>query len=40
MKECTETDQIRDVEPHTRGREECSKADGQWVHLPLCRTVR
>ena len=38
MKQCSHLDQIRDVQPHTRGCEECLKTGGQWVHLRLCLT--
>ena len=37
-KQCTHLDQIRDVEPHTRGCEECLKTGSSWVHLRLCLT--
>ncbi|HEX8245900.1 MAG TPA: UBP-type zinc finger domain-containing protein [Longimicrobium sp.] len=36
--ECTHTDQIRDVQPHTQGCEECLKIGSWWVHLRMCRT--
>ena len=36
MKGCTHTNQIRDVQPHTRGCEECLKMGDSWVHLRLC----
>jgi uncharacterized UBP type Zn finger protein len=35
---CTHTDQIRDVEPHSDGCEECLKTGSWWVHLRMCRT--
>src|SRR5260370_18289924 len=35
---CTHTNQIHDVQPHTRGCEECLKMGDQWVHLRLCLT--
>jgi uncharacterized UBP type Zn finger protein len=35
---CTHTDQIRDVEPHGEGCEECLKSGSWWVHLRMCRT--
>src|SRR5207253_2553393 len=35
MKGCTHTNQIRDVQPHTRGCEECLKMGDTWVHLHL-----
>lgn len=38
MKQCTHTDQIKDVKPHTRGCEECLKTGDRWVHLRLCMT--
>ena len=33
---CAHTNQIRDVQPHTRGCEECLKMGDTWVHLRLC----
>ena len=36
MKRCTHLDQIENVEPHTRGCEECLKMGDTWVHLRLC----
>jgi uncharacterized UBP type Zn finger protein len=33
---CTHLDQIQDVEPNTRGCEECLKMGDTWVHLRLC----
>ena len=38
MKGCTHKNQIRDVQPHTRGCEECLKMGDTWVHLRLCLT--
>jgi uncharacterized UBP type Zn finger protein len=35
---CTHFDQIRDVEPRTRGCEDCQKIGGRWVHLRMCRS--
>jgi uncharacterized UBP type Zn finger protein len=34
--QCTHLDQIRDVEPTTRGCEECLKTGDSWVHLRMC----
>ena len=36
MPQCTHTDQIHDVTPHTRGCEECMKMGDSWVHLRMC----
>jgi uncharacterized UBP type Zn finger protein len=36
--ECTHMDQVRDVQPHTKGCEECMKTGDTWVHLRLCLT--
>jgi hypothetical protein len=36
MTACTHMNQIRDVQPHTRGCEECLKMGDTWVHLRLC----
>jgi uncharacterized UBP type Zn finger protein len=36
MKRCTHLDQIQNVEPHTKGCEECLKMGDPWVHLRLC----
>ena len=33
---CTHMDQIREVEPHTNGCEECLETGDTWVHLRLC----
>ena len=33
---CTHMDQIREVEPHTDGCEECLETGDTWVHLRLC----
>lgn len=33
---CTHLDQIRDVEPRTRGCEECLQMGSTWVHLRMC----
>ena len=33
---CTHTDLIQDVKPHTHGCEECLKMHDHWVHLRLC----
>src|SRR2546422_9816523 len=38
MGECSHLDQIHDVQPHTRGCEECLKMGDKWVHLRLCLT--
>jgi uncharacterized UBP type Zn finger protein len=35
---CTHLDQIRDVEPNSRGCEECLRMGDTWVHLRLCLT--
>ncbi|MGH7566767.1 MAG: ubiquitin carboxyl-terminal hydrolase 14 [Gemmatimonadota bacterium] len=35
---CTHLDQIRDVEPRTKGCAECLKTGSRWVHLRMCRT--
>jgi Zn-finger in ubiquitin-hydrolases and other protein len=34
---CTHLSQMKDVEPHTRGCEECLKIGSRWVHLRICR---
>ena len=36
MTQCTHTNQIRKVSPHTNGCEECLKMGDTWVHLRLC----
>lgn len=33
---CTHRDQIRNVQPNTRGCEECLKAGDPWRHLRMC----
>ena len=38
MDACRHLDQIRDVQPNTRGCEECLKMGDEWVHLRLCLT--
>src|ERR1700680_3019761 len=38
MGECKHLDEIRDVQPHTKGCEECLKMGDRWVHLRLCLT--
>ena len=38
MKECKHKDQIKDVEPKTKGCEECEKTDSSWVQIRLCLT--
>lgn len=38
MPVCSHLDQMRDVEPHTDGCEECLAMGDTWVHLRLCRT--
>jgi hypothetical protein len=35
---CEHLDQIRNVQPNTRGCEECLKTGDTWVHLRLCMT--
>ena len=35
---CTHTDQIRDVQPRTKGCEECLQTNDTWVHLRMCLT--
>jgi len=35
-KDCSHTDQIKDVTPSGRGCVECLASGGQWVHLRLC----
>jgi uncharacterized UBP type Zn finger protein len=36
--ECQHITQVKDVQPHSRGCEECLKMGSRWVHLRLCRT--
>ncbi len=36
MPTCSHLDQIRPVQPHTKGCEECLKTGGSWVHLRMC----
>ena len=36
MKRCSHLSEIRRVEPHTDGCEECLKMGDSWVHLRLC----
>ena len=36
MKECSHLGEIREVQPRSRGCEECLKTGGSWVHLRLC----
>lgn len=38
MKQCHHLNQIREVNPHSRGCEECLKMGDTWVHLRLCLT--
>ena len=38
MAECTHLDQVREVEPHTKGCDECLKMGDRWVQLRLCLT--
>ena len=38
MPECTHLGEIRDVEPHSHGCEECLAMGDTWVHLRLCRS--
>jgi uncharacterized UBP type Zn finger protein len=33
---CSHLDTIRDVQPHSKGCEECLKLGDSWVHLRLC----
>ncbi|CAN5885308.1 hypothetical protein BH20GEM1_BH20GEM1_22090 [soil metagenome] len=35
---CKHLGQIHDVEPRTKGCEECLKTGGRWVHLRMCRS--
>ena len=36
--QCTHVSQVRQVQPHSKGCEDCLKIGGRWVHLRLCRT--
>ena len=36
MRTCTHRDHIKDVQPHTRGCEECLAMGDSWVHLRMC----
>ena len=36
MAQCAHTNQIRDVQPKTKGCEECLKMGDSWLHLRLC----
>jgi tellurite resistance protein TerC len=36
MPACSHLDQVKDVQPNTRGCEECLKSGDRWVHLRLC----
>jgi hypothetical protein len=38
MEACSHLDQIQDVQPKTKGCEECMKSGDPWVHLRLCLT--
>jgi uncharacterized UBP type Zn finger protein len=38
MDTCSHFDQIRNVEPHANGCEDCLKIGDTWVHLRLCLT--
>src|SRR5271167_2101025 len=38
MVQCKHLDQIKDVQPNTKGCEECLKMGDRWVHLRLCLT--
>lgn len=38
MKQCSHQDAIREVQPHTRGCEECLALGDRWVHLRMCLT--
>ncbi len=33
---CSHLDTIEDVQPHTKGCEECQQIGQKWVHLRLC----
>ena len=35
---CRHAEQLADVEPRTRGCEECLAMGSRWVHLRLCRS--
>jgi uncharacterized UBP type Zn finger protein len=35
---CSHLDQVRDVEPHTEGCQECLEIGSRWVHLRMCRS--
>jgi Zn-finger in ubiquitin-hydrolases and other protein. len=34
--QCSHLDQIQNVQPHTRGCEECLQTGDSWVHLREC----
>jgi hypothetical protein len=36
MADCSHLDQIQDVQPHSKGCEDCLKIGARWVHLRLC----
>lgn len=36
--QCMHVSQVRQVQPHAKGCEDCLKIGGRWVHLRLCRT--
>ena len=36
--QCEHIALVKDVEPHSRGCEECLKMGARWVHLRLCRS--
>ena len=36
MRTCTHREHIKDVQPHTRGCEECLAMGDSWVHLRMC----
>jgi uncharacterized UBP type Zn finger protein len=38
MTKCSHLDRIRNVQPRTRGCEECLKTGDSWVHLRMCLT--
>ena len=36
MKQCAHLDDIKSIQPKTRGCEECLQMGDKWVHLRLC----
>ncbi len=36
MTQCSHLSELREVQPNTKGCEECLKTNGRWVHLRLC----